>query len=130
MRPRQIAYLTDRDFRELLRKCLERRKRYAWTIEEVARAQFRLAQVLKRRNKTDEAKKYAEAASRTRRIFLDRYPDQLWDDPDEEVVFDQMVSLWAGRFTGKLKDGIADTSGSVQSRQLLCQSVRHAYDAI
>jgi hypothetical protein len=36
----------------------------------------------------------------------------LKDDPDEEVVFDQMVSLWAGRFTGKLKDGKPDESAS------------------
>jgi hypothetical protein len=60
---------------------------------------------LKQLDKTDEADSYAKEASKTRRIFLQRYSDQLNDDPDEDVVFDQMVSPWAGRFTGKLRDG-------------------------
>ena len=95
-----------------MKQCLERRKRYAWNPEEVTRAQFRLSQVLKRLNKLDEAEPYAKEASKTRQIFLKRFPDQLNDNPNEEVVFDQMVSLWAGRFTGKLKDGIPNASTS------------------
>lgn len=93
-------------------QCLQRRKRYAWNPEEVARAQFRLSQVLQRLNKPDEAESYAKEATKTRQIFLKRYSDQLNDDPDEEVVFDQMVSLWAGRFTGKLKEGTSNASAS------------------
>jgi hypothetical protein len=96
----------------MLKRCLERRKRYAWNPEEVARAQFRLSQVLKRPKKDEEAEIRGKEASRTRRLYLKRFSDQLTDDPDEEVVFDQMVSLWAGRFTGKLKNGIDQASES------------------
>lgn len=97
--------MTDWGARDLLRSCLERRKRDSWNPEEAARANFRLAEVLKQRGKMNEAESFAAEASRVRRTFLREYPDQLIDNAEEEVVFDQMVSLWAGRFTGKLRDG-------------------------
>jgi hypothetical protein len=88
-----------------LEQCLERRKRYAWNREGVARAQYRYSQVLKRLGKDKEAESYGLEASKTRLVFLKKFSHLLKDDGDEEVVFDQMVSLFAGRLTGKLKDG-------------------------
>ena len=36
--------------------------------------------------------------------YLAKYPQWLKEDKDDElVVFDQMVCLWAGRYTGNLK---------------------------
>ncbi len=36
---------------------------------------------------------------------MKEYPEYLPKTDDEEAIFDQMVSIWAGRFTGKLKQG-------------------------
>lgn len=46
-----------------------------------------------------------------------RFPHLLPHIPDnEEAVFDQMVSLWAGRLTGKLKGGNPDVSISLAGK--------------
>ena len=74
---------------------LERRKQAAWN-EGVARAQFRYAFILEKLGENSEAEKQRNAARKTRERFIR-------DSDHGEAVFDQMVSIWAGRFTGKLK---------------------------
>ena len=86
-----------------LERCLERRKRAAWNEEGVARAQFRYASVLEKLGENSEAEKQRNAARKTRERFMKEYPAYLAITDDDEAVFDQMVSIWAGRFTGKLK---------------------------
>ena len=86
-----------------LDRCLERRKRAAWNEEGVARAQFRYASVLEKLGDTSEAKKQRNAAKKTQERFVKDYPAYHPATDDDEAVFDQMVSIWAGQFTGKLK---------------------------
>ncbi len=85
-----------------LDRCLERRKRAAWN-EGVARAQFRYAYVLEKLGEKSEAEKQLIAARKARERFVKDYPAYLPETDDDEAVFDQMVSIWAGRFTGKLE---------------------------
>lgn len=89
-----------------LDRCLEWRKRAAWNEEGVARAQFRYAHVLDNLGEKAEAQKQRTAARRTRERFMKEYPEYLPKEADDETVFDQMVSIWAGRFTGKLKQAV------------------------
>ena len=86
-----------------LDQCLERRKRAAWNEEGVARAQFRYASVLEKFGEKIEAEKQRTAARKTRERFMKDYPAYLLITDDDEAIFDQMVSIRAGRFTGKLK---------------------------
>jgi hypothetical protein len=79
-------------------------KRSVWNEEGVARAQFLYADVLKQLGRNAAAEGYLSQAQATRDRFLKEYPQWLKADKDDElVVFDQMVCLWAGRYTGKLK---------------------------
>ena len=89
-----------------LNRCLERRKRAAWNEEGVARAQYRYAYVLDKLGDKSEAKKQRASAMKTQGRFLRDYPAYLPITDDDEAVFDQMVSIWAGRFTGKLKQAV------------------------
>ena len=86
-----------------LDRCLERRKRAAWNEEGVAGAQFRYASVLEKLGEESEAEKQRNASKKTRDRFMKDYEDYLPVTDDDEAVFDQMVSIWAGQFTGKLK---------------------------
>ena len=86
-----------------LYRWLERRKRAAWNEEGVARAQFRYAFVLEKLGEESDAEKQRNAAKKTRDRFMEDYEDYLPATDNYEAVFDQMVSIWAGRFTGKLK---------------------------
>ena len=85
-----------------LDRCLERRKRAAWN-EGVARAQYRYAYVVDKLGDKSGAEKQRASAMKTQHRFLRDYPAYLPKTDDDEAVFDQMVSIWAGRFTGKLK---------------------------
>lgn len=85
--------------RELLVTCLERRKRLVWYREGVARAQHRLSKAYEALGKKDESKVIAQQATETKEQILKEFSDDLKDDADEEVVFDQMVSFFDGRFT-------------------------------
>ena len=89
-----------------LNRCLERRKRAAWNEEGVARAQYRYAYVLEKLGDNSEAEKQRTSARKTRDRFLRDYPAYLPITDDDEAVFDQMVSIWAGRFTGNLKQAV------------------------
>ena len=86
-----------------LSRCLEGPKRAAWNEEGVARAQYRYAYVLDKLGDTSEAEKQRTSAMKTKDRFLRDYSAYLPKTNDDEAVFDQMVSIWAGRFTGKLK---------------------------
>ena len=86
-----------------LERCLERRTRASWDEEGVARAQFRYSQVLDKIGEKEEAQKMYQIATDTRLKFMKKYPKYLPQTDGEEVVFDQMVSVWSGRFTGKMK---------------------------
>ena len=86
-----------------LDRCLESRKRAAWNEEGVARAQYRYAYVLEKLGDMAEAEKQRASAMKTKDHFLRDYQAYLPKIDDDEAVFDQMVSIWAGRFTGKLK---------------------------
>ena len=94
--------------REYLDKCLERRKRNSWNEEGIARAQHRYAYVLEKLGEKEEAEKLAKAARKTRERYMKEYPYYLPDTMDDEAVFDQMVSIWSGRFTGKMKQKTPD----------------------
>ena len=82
-------------------RCLERRKRSSWHQEAVARAQYRYSQILQQLEKHEEADEQYGDAKRVKEYLLKKHPEYLKDDPNELVVYDQMVSFWAGRFTGK-----------------------------
>lgn len=82
---------------------MERRKRYAWTEEGVARAQYWYSKVLSKLGKDEDAQKQMVQALTTKRRFLENYPKFLKDDPDDQVVLDRMNSIEAGRLTGRLK---------------------------
>lgn len=69
--------------------------------------------MLRRLGRTDEADKYLEEARETRDEYLKKYPRWLEPDQDDElVVFDQMVSMWAGRFTGPMKQKLEVAVGA------------------
>ena len=74
----------------------------------MARAQFRYAHVLDKLGEKGEAEKQRTAARKTRERYMKEYPEYLDKADGEEAVFDQMVSIWAGRFTGKLKQVVPD----------------------
>lgn len=102
---------------QYLQTCLERRKWAAWNEEGVTRAQFRYAKVLRARAAKEAAagnditaqkciedaeKREAEVAQTIERYRKD-YEPYLFRSEDQEAHLDQMVSLWAGRFTGGLQ---------------------------
>ena len=84
--------------------CLEPQKRSAWDEECIARARFLYSNVLGRLGREEEAESQLKQARAIRDKYLAKYPKWLKEDEDDElVVFDQMVCLWAGRYTGRLK---------------------------
>lgn len=89
---------------EYFESCLQRRKLPCWNREGVARARFRYHQVLKSLGKDEEASAEVKAAYTTRDQLKKECEGYLHDpDPDNELaIFDQMCSMWAGRFTGKI----------------------------
>ena len=74
-----------------------------WDREGVARARLRYHHVLKSLGKNDEAGAEKQAAYTIRDQLKKECEGYLRDpDPDNEfAIFDQMCSMWAGRFTGK-----------------------------
>ena len=62
-----------------------------------------------RLGREEEAETLLAQARAVRDRYLVKYPQWLKEDKDDEmVVFDQMVCLWAGRFTGKLKQNTSN----------------------
>lgn len=95
-------------------RCLDKRKRSVWNPEGVARAQFIYSLVLDKLGKPADAAKYYKEAAKVRDRYIKMYPDYLRPDPDDLVVFDQMVCLWGGRFSGALADGAAQAEEDLQ----------------
>ena len=96
--------LADIPLRQHLSQCLERRKRHVWNEEGEARTQFFRGKVLSRLEQAEDSQRSFVAARKVRDRFIREFPQYLaLDNQDELAVFDQMVSIWAGRFTGKLK---------------------------
>ncbi|OQO00719.1 hypothetical protein B0A48_13210 [Cryoendolithus antarcticus] len=110
-----------------LETCLQRRKRAVWNEEGITRAYFRYAGVLRtlaERAKADGNAGEAEAliqkadgisANVTKivqryRIDYARYLPKS-ESASEEANLDQMVSIWSGRFTGRLVQHNMDLSG-------------------
>ena len=110
---------------EYLSACLQRRTRAVWNVEGVARAQFRHAKVLRalakqeidkpRINVVDhdttqqaaksldeQAEKMEREVNRVIQRYRRDYECYMPPSEDEEQNLDQMVSIWAGRFTGGL----------------------------
>lgn len=97
---------------------MERRKRNYWNEEGVGRAQYRYAQVLEELGEKEKAESYADAARMTRERFMKEYAYYLPDTGDDEAVFDQMVSIWSGRFTGKMRQVKPELPDAPDSRKL------------
>jgi len=89
---------------EYLESCLERRKRPFWDREGVARARFRYSHTLTSQGKTDDAALELKRAQTVRDYLLKNCEGYFVDpDPENELAaFDQMCSMWAGRFTGRI----------------------------
>lgn len=118
--------------RRYLETCLQRRKRAVWNEEGITRAQFRYANVLRSLAKQAQAdgdeqisRAYAEdAEKRTREVtkiikrYRRDYERYMPPGENEEENLDQMVSFWAGRFTGRLKQPELNFSilGDVESQ--------------
>lgn len=75
-----------------------------WNPEGVARAQYRLSMTLDQLGEKEEAEKQRQKAFEVRDRSLREYPDKLRDDPDPEVVFDRMVSIWHGGLSKDIKE--------------------------
>jgi hypothetical protein len=133
----------------LYTKCLDRRKRTHWDQEGVARTQFlyskslkalyerdqeeltlhepdlspeKVAELKKRiADRREEANSLAQQAEKTKRKFLEDYPKWLHDSEDDLEVYDQMCCMWAGRYTGKLKDGAEKARAELIDRYLDAQ---------
>ena len=84
--------------------CLQRRKRVQWDREGVARAQYRHHLVLERLGKHDQAAEELQIARMARDQLVKENEGYLSFDQgeDELKIFDQLCSMWAGRFTGKV----------------------------
>lgn len=90
-------------FRKYLTECLKTRRRLNWTQEGIATALMRLSKLLHTLGEHDEAEIHAKEAYSIRDEMLSKHSEYLRDDGgDEMVVFDRMIPIWAGRFTGGL----------------------------
>jgi hypothetical protein len=83
-----------------LRQCLKHRGNNYETS--VARALHRLSLVLKDQGKAAEAETILSEARTLRESIISRGSLGVnLQEKDEAVIFDQMVTCWAGRFGGK-----------------------------
>lgn len=89
---------------ECFQTCLQRRKRGQWEREGVARAQYRHHLVLKSLGKHEQAADALKLARLARDQLLKENEGYIHYDQekDELEIFDQLCSMWAGRFTGKI----------------------------
>lgn len=68
----------------------------------MAMLHFRYARALTALKEDVQAKKHKELAQAIQSSFLKLYPRYLSSDLTEEEIFNQMIPIWAGRFTGGL----------------------------
>lgn len=85
--------------RSHLKECLKHRELNYETS--VARVIYRLSLVMKDQGRFEEAEKYLSEARSLKEHLLSEGSCGVTMDDDEAVVFDQMVTCWAGRFGGK-----------------------------
>ncbi|KAF2446062.1 hypothetical protein P171DRAFT_519658 [Karstenula rhodostoma CBS 690.94] len=96
--------------------CLDPHKKTVWDEETYTRAKFLYSDVLRRRGQTAKANQYLQEARNVRDRYLRMYPQWLEVDPDNELgVFDQMVCMWSGRFTGPMKQKLETSASSVMT---------------
>jgi hypothetical protein len=110
--------------KQYLETCLERRKRAVWNEEGITRAQFRYSDVLrtlagqaqtrgedvKAKEHNDDAERRAREVTRIVERYRKEHEKYMPVNQDIEANLDQMVSIWAGRFTGGLKQQALDLS--------------------
>ncbi|KAI0855114.1 hypothetical protein F4860DRAFT_521970 [Xylaria cubensis] len=95
-------------------KCLELSNQHGWSDEGIAATRHRLSEVLHALGEIDEAKRQHNLAAAVRREFLEKYPEYLKSDSEDDTkVYDQMISYWAGRlslqYTRSLETGVRTT---------------------
>ena len=67
-------------------------------------AHYRLSRVLYALGQDEEASSHAKIAEAIRDKFINKYKDNFfWGVGNEQEIHDQMIPIWAGRFTGRLK---------------------------
>ncbi|KAL8838628.1 MAG: hypothetical protein Q9170_002074 [Blastenia crenularia] len=101
-------------------QCLDQCKRSVWDRESIARAEYLYASVLEKTGRHDEAQSYLAEAREEKEHCKEKYPQWLpMESAENELaVFDQMVCMWAGRYTGKLKQMTEDPELAQNASQL------------
>ena len=84
------------------RHALDQRRVAYWSIEAIARTQYHLSLVLRAQKKDPEraTKNYEEAKATLARLLPLDCPDKLKNVQDEGVLFDHLLTVYGGRFTG------------------------------
>ncbi len=82
---------------------LDQRRAAYWSNEAVARTQYHLWRVLVAQGKDlDKATKlYDEAKATLARLLPFDFPSSLKHAKDEEALFDHLLTVYGGRFTGR-----------------------------
>ena len=82
---------------------LDQRRAAYWSNEAVARTQYHLWRVLVAQGKDlDKATKlYDEAKATLARLLPFDFPSSLRHAKDEEALFDHLLTVYGGRFTGR-----------------------------
>lgn len=84
-----------------------------WRLEDFARAQFRLSNLLKKQRKPREALQHAEEALGSLKQWEAALPPEGYEGParameekeQQMLLFDLAVGTWHGRTTGKWSSG-------------------------
>ena len=111
-----------------LETSLETNRRIHWSEEGIAYAHFRLGKSLQELGEHDEAAIHKSQAVAIRDKFLKAYPEYLEECPhDERAIYDQMISIWSGRCTYRMKEGKAATA--VEPKQEVSDLAEELYRA-
>ena len=77
-----------------------------WNREGIARARYWCSKVLRNLGRVEEAEKELKTALSEKSEFLEKYPEFLVDDDQNEgAVFDQMLPMWVMQLSGPLQTG-------------------------
>lgn len=89
--------------RTFFRLALDQRRAAYWSNEAVARTQYHLWRILVAQGKDlDKAPKlYDEAKATLARLLPFDFPSSLKHVKDEEALFDHLLTVYGGRFTGR-----------------------------
>ena len=90
-------------YRYFFRLALDQRRAAYWSNEAIARTQYHLWRVLMVQGKDlDKATKlYDEAKATLARLLPCDLPSSLKHVKDEEALFDHLLTVYGGRFTGR-----------------------------